>query len=108
MINQIEPGALAEWIADSSREQPLLLDVREAWEFQTCAIAGAQHLPMGSVPQRLGDIDDSRPVVCICHHGMRSMSVANFLAQHGFENLYNLKGGVHAWALQVDPKMPTY
>ncbi|HSQ10205.1 MAG TPA: rhodanese-like domain-containing protein, partial [Burkholderiaceae bacterium] len=50
----------------------------------------------------------TRPIVCVCHHGGRSMHVAMFLARQGFENVYNLTGGVDAWARQVDAAMPTY
>jgi rhodanese-related sulfurtransferase len=99
---------LAQWLADAGRPQPLLLDVREPWEFQTCHIAGAQPMPMREVPARLAQLDADAPVVCICHHGARSMQVAAFLEHHGFSDVTNLTGGVHAWALQVDPNMPTY
>jgi rhodanese-related sulfurtransferase len=99
---------LAQWLADAGRPQPLLLDVREPWEFQTCHIAGAQPMPMREVPARLAQLDADAPVVCICHHGARSMQVAAFLEHQGFSDVINLTGGVHAWALQVDPNMPTY
>jgi rhodanese-related sulfurtransferase len=65
-------------------------------------------MPMRTVPARLAELDPDLPVVCICHHGARSMQVAGFLEQNGFADVSNLTGGVHAWALQVDPKMPTY
>ncbi|MFX6759480.1 rhodanese-like domain-containing protein, partial [Acinetobacter baumannii] len=55
------------------------------------------------------ELDPDAEVVCVCHHGGRSMQVANFLErQHGFGKVYNLSGGVHAWAEQVDPAMPKY
>ncbi|HEY1182471.1 MAG TPA: rhodanese-like domain-containing protein, partial [Rhodocyclaceae bacterium] len=53
-------------------------------------------------------LDADAEIVAICHHGMRSMQVAAFLEQNGFGKLYNLQGGVAAWAAQVDPTMPTY
>jgi rhodanese-related sulfurtransferase len=99
---------LAQWLSDAGRPQPLLLDVREPWEFQTCHITGATPMPMREVPARLSELDADAPVVCICHHGARSMQVAAFLEHHGFSDVTNLTGGVHAWALQVDPNMPTY
>lgn len=108
MVNQISAQALAEWLADPAREKPLLLDVREPWEFERCAIAGAEPMPMGTVPLRAGELDQARDIVCVCHHGGRSMQVAMFLAQRGFTKLHNLSGGVHAWALEVDRSMPTY
>ncbi len=99
---------LATWLADDVREKPLLLDVREPWEFDTCRIAGAQLMPMASVPARQQELAPEQAVVCICHHGARSMQVAAFLERAGFENVSNLTGGVHAWAQLVDPAMPTY
>lgn len=99
---------LATWLADDTRAKPVLLDVREPWEFQTCHIAGSVPMPMNSVPARMQELEDDAPIVCICHHGARSMSVAAFLERNGFTNVTNLTGGVHAWALQVDSSMPTY
>ncbi len=99
---------LAAWLADPSRPSPVLLDVREPWEFETCHIAGSRLMPMQTVPARIEELDDEAPVVCICHHGMRSMQVAAFLERNGFSEVSNLSGGVHAWAMQVDPNMPQY
>ncbi len=99
---------LAAWLADTSRPQPVLLDVREPWEFQTCHIEGSLPIPMNTVPARLQELDEEAPIVCICHHGARSMSVAAFLERNGFTQAINLTGGIHAWALQVDNAMPTY
>lgn len=99
---------LARWLADATRPQPLLLDVREPWEFETCHIGGAQLIPMKTIPQRHAELTADAPIVCICHHGGRSMQVAAFLEQNGFTKVTNLTGGVHAWAQQVDSTMPTY
>ena len=99
---------LAQWLADPAREKPVLLDVREPWELQTCQIDGSTAMPMRTVPARLSELPQDAPVVCICHHGARSMQVAGFLEQNGFAQVTNLTGGIHAWALQVDSSMPTY
>jgi rhodanese-related sulfurtransferase len=99
---------LAAWLADPDRPKPVLLDVREPWEIETCRIEGALPIPMNSIPARMQELDDEAPIVCICHHGARSMSVASFLERNGFTQVINLTGGVHAWALQVDNSMPTY
>lgn len=107
-MQQITAPELAALLADPAREQPLLLDVRENWEFETCRIAGSTQIPMNLIPVRVTEIDDVREVVCICHHGARSMQVAAFLERNGFDNVTNLTGGIHAWAVQVDPSMPTY
>ena len=107
-MQHLSAPELAQWLADAARPKPMLLDVREPWEFQTCRIDGAAAMPMRTVPARLAELDPDLPVVCICHHGARSMQVANFLEQHGFSEVSNLTGGIHAWALQVDNNMPTY
>jgi len=99
---------LAAWLGDPGRARPLLLDVREQWEFATCSIAGATLIPMNTIPARIEELDEDAEIVCICHHGARSMAVAAFLERHGFAKVSNLTGGIHAWALQVDPAMPKY
>ncbi|MES2260440.1 MAG: rhodanese-like domain-containing protein [Pseudomonadota bacterium] len=99
---------LADWLADDARPNPLLLDVRENWEFETCHIAGSTLMPMNTIPARIDDLDEDAAIVCICHHGARSMQVAAFLERNGFGKMINLTGGIHAWALQVDNAMPTY
>lgn len=107
-MQHITAPELARWLADPARAKPLLLDVREDWEFQTCHIEGALSIPMNAVPARQTELDPDVPIVCICHHGMRSMQVAGFLERNGFTQLSNLTGGVHAWSQQVDASMPTY
>lgn len=88
--------------------RPLLLDVREPNEFSYCRIKGSVNLPMGQVFSGLAGLDPKRETVVICHHGMRSAQIANFLATNGFADVSNLVGGVAAWAAEVDPSMPTY
>ncbi len=107
-MKQITPAELAAWLGDKQRASPLLLDVREPWEFQTCSIAGSRLLPMGEVAARKDELDAQAEVVVICHHGGRSMQVAMFLERSGFAKVHNLAGGVDAWARTVDPSMPVY
>jgi rhodanese-related sulfurtransferase len=107
-VKQITPAALAAWIADDGRSKPLLLDVREPWEYQTARIEGSKLVPMGEVPARLDELDQDREVVAICHHGGRSMQVAMFLEKNGFPKVHNLAGGVDAWSKSVDPTVPLY
>jgi rhodanese-related sulfurtransferase len=107
-MQHITAPELAAWLTDASRDKPVLLDVREPWEYQTCHIAGAVSIPMNTVPARQEELDPDAQIVCICHHGARSANVAAFLERNGFTQVTNLTGGVHAWALQVDPTMPTY
>ena len=91
---------------------PVLLDVREPWEFALAAIhiEGLRTLlmPMGEIAGRLDEFDPQQPVVCICHHGMRSAQVVAFLERQGFEAAYNLDGGIDAWSDQVDAGVPRY
>ncbi|GAB4063307.1 rhodanese-like domain-containing protein [Uliginosibacterium sediminicola] len=107
-VSQLPAADLAAWLQDAGRPQPVLLDVREPHEFAYCAIAGSQLMPMGTVPSDIDKLDPEAEIVCICHHGMRSLQVAMFLSSRGFDKVFNLSGGVHAWAQQVDPQMPTY
>lgn len=90
----------------------VLLDVREPWEMALAAIRidGARLLsiPMGQIPQRLDELDPAQPVVCYCHHGMRSLQVIAFLQRQGFDSVYNLAGGIEAWSVQMDPSVPRY
>jgi rhodanese-related sulfurtransferase len=107
-LKNLAPTELAAWLADARREKPLLLDVREPWEWQTARIDGAQLIPMREVPARLQELDSARAVVAICHHGGRSQQVAMFLEKNGFSKVHNLQGGVDAWSRTVDPAVPLY
>ena len=107
-MQNISATELAAWLDDETRVDPLLLDVREPWEYQTCHIDGSQSMPMNTVPANVAQLDKDKPMVCICHHGMRSMQVVLFLEQQGFSHVINLTGGVDAWATHVDSHMPTY
>ena len=108
MVKQISPAELKAWLADKSREAPLLLDVREPWEHETARIAGSQLVPMGQIQKRLAELDNGKDVVAICHHGGRSMQVATFLEKNGFARVHNLAGGIDAWSRTVDPSIPLY
>ncbi|MGD9787080.1 MAG: rhodanese-like domain-containing protein [Sulfuricellaceae bacterium] len=107
-MQQLTPSALRQWLDDPNRPKPLLLDVREPWEFDHCRIDGSLLVPMRDVPAKFGDLDAQGEVVVICHHGIRSHQVALFLEHYGFTAVYNLQGGVDAWARDVDPAMRKY
>lgn len=113
MIEQVPPSQLPQWIAQAcaAGEAPLLLDVREPIEWQLASVRadGAEllQLPMYSLPPRLHELDPDRPVAVLCHHGARSMQVALFLQQQGFERVANVTGGIDAWS-QIDPSIPRY
>ena len=107
-MEHLSAPELAAWLADSSRAATVLLDVRENWEVETCKIAGSTQIAMNTIPARIEELDEDADIVCICHHGARSMQVAAFLERSGFGKLFNLTGGIHAWAVQVDSAMPKY
>ncbi len=86
----------------------VLLDVREDSELAICRIEGALHIPMGEIPERQNALPKNAPLVVFCHHGMRSMKVVQYLKAKGFENAINMAGGIHAWALELDPEMRRY
>ena len=94
--------------AHLDHESPLLLDVRETWEFEICHIDGSINIPMGKIPQQLEQLQTSDEIVVICHHGVRSQQVIAFLLQQEVTGLVNLDGGVDAWARTIDLDMPVY
>jgi rhodanese-related sulfurtransferase len=93
---------------DQGDKTPQLLDVREAWEIQRCVIDGTLHIPMGQIQARLHELNPEQEIVVVCHHGLRSNMVANYLARNGFARLYNLTGGIDAWAREIDKDMAVY
>lgn len=106
-MKQLSVRELNERLA-AGGDAPLILDVREGWELKICSLPHILHIPMGQIPARLEELDPSRETVVVCHHGVRSLRVAHFLESHGFSKLYNLQGGVDAWAREIDPAMHTY
>ncbi len=96
------------WRNDAARTAPVVVDVREPWEFAHCRIDGAISMPLSQLPARLAELPATQDVILVCHHGSRSQQAALFLARNGFSRVYNLRGGVEAWALDVDPAMPRY
>ena len=106
-MNQLGVKELALWLAERDRPQPLLLDVREAWEVQTASLPTATHIPMQQIPARVAELDGEREIVAICHHGARSMQVALFLERQGLK-VHNLAGGIDAWSREVDANVPRY
>jgi len=90
------------------QHQPLLLDVREPWEYDICHLRGSELVPMRQIPQWAEQADKRQTTVVICHHGIRSRQVAMYLEHLGFKDVINLAGGVEAWAREVDTRMATY
>jgi rhodanese-related sulfurtransferase len=91
---------------------PVLLDVREPWEVQHAplSIEGLRTvcIPMQEISHRMGELAPSQPILGLCHHGMRSLQVVAFLERQGYTSLYNIAGGIAAWAHEVDASVPTY
>lgn len=108
-MRDLSPAELQAYLA-AAPAPPLLLDVREPWEFAICQLPGSQLLPMGQIPAAVGngELPRDREIVVICHHGIRSRQVAMYLDYQGYQPIINLRGGVDAWARDVDRDMPTY
>ena len=86
-----------------------LIDVREPEEHAVCHIEGAELVPMRTVPQHLADLDDDEiPIVVFCHHGVRSLSVVDWLRKQGVENCQSMAGGIDRWSLEIDPGVSRY
>jgi len=106
-MRRFYPTDLKQYLAETDTP-PLLLDVREPWEYDKCRIEGSQLIPMRQVPTALEELEPDQPTVVICHHGIRSRQVCFYLEQAGFSNVINLEGGVEAWAQDIDSDMPRY
>jgi rhodanese-related sulfurtransferase len=85
-----------------------ILDVREPWERDTASIAGSLHIPMADVPARLQELDPDAHIVVYCHHGVRSLSVTDWLRQQGHERVQSMAGGIDRWSVEIDSKVPRY
>lgn len=107
-MQHMRPAELQARLREAERDAPVLLDVREEWEFERCHIPDAQLLPMSRIQGQWQQLDPERETVVICHHGVRSFHVARFLEHNGFTHVINLTGGVDAWAKDIDPAMPLY
>lgn len=113
MVAQISPSQLPAWLASVQQHgQAVVLDVREPHELALASIQADGFellcIPMGLIPPRLAELDPSRPVACLCHHGGRSMQVASFLSARGFTHVANIAGGINAWSAEVDARIPRY
>jgi adenylyltransferase/sulfurtransferase len=108
VVRQIDVLRLAGKIA--AGEAVYLLDVRQPWEHETAALPGSTLVPLGELPSRAAEV---RPppgamLVVYCHHGVRSLSAAVLLERLGFREAVSLAGGIDAWSVLIDPKVPRY
>ncbi len=91
------------------KEDFILVDCREPDEYEYCRIPGATLLPLAEFPKRFAEMLQTDQEICIhCHHGGRSQRAAEFLTSQGYTNVANIVGGIDAWSLRVDPKVPRY
>ncbi len=86
----------------------LLLDVREKWEWDIAHVLGAVHIPLKDIHIRINELNPEHSIAVMCHHGVRSARAIDFLLQQGFTNVYNVVGGIDAWAREIDPSVPLY
>ena len=115
MTTQVSPAHFAAWRNAASLE-PVVLDVREPWELQSASVTPdgfvLLHVPMQSIPARLTGLKstyrEDQPIACLCHHGIRSQQVADYLVRNGFTNVVNLQGGIAAWAQELDTSVAQY
>ncbi|MGV3502224.1 MAG: rhodanese-like domain-containing protein [Adhaeribacter sp.] len=107
MLNEISVTELKSQLERGEDIQ--LIDVREPMEYEICRLPGSILIPLGEIPKSQDRLAADKPVVLICHHGFRSAQAIQYLSQRfGFGNLLNLKGGIHAWAREIDPQMAQY
>ena len=85
-----------------------LIDVRQDWELELCRIENSLNIPLNLLPQRLEEIPTDIPLFTLCHHGVRSEQAAVFLKNAGFQNVSTIKGGIDAWAKEIDTTLKTY
>jgi rhodanese-related sulfurtransferase len=108
MIKEITAIKLKKWLDNKTILAPILLDVREPFEFEIAKIEGSKLMSMNSVPDNIDKLSNKATIVCICHHGARSLQVANYLLKNGVTNIFNLSGGIEAWSLEVDASLTRY
>jgi len=106
-MQQMTPTQLRDHLETASTT-PLLIDVREPWEFDICALDNSILIPMGQIPAKIDTLDPEQEIVVICHHGIRSAHVCRYLEHQGYDKTINLAGGVDAWARDVDINMSVY
>jgi rhodanese-related sulfurtransferase len=106
-MREMNPQQVNHYLQNNT-SPPLLLDVREPWEYNICHIKGAKLIPMKTIASKINQLNSEQEIIVICHHGVRSRMVGQFLEQQQFKQIINLSGGVNQWAKDVDINMPTY
>ena len=108
MPRQITPAELATRLAAAL--PPRLLDVRQPGEHARAALPDSRLIPLNELPGRVAELGDWRgaDIVVYCHHGVRSLHAAEFLGMAGFDQVASLTGGIDAWSVNIDPRVPRY
>jgi rhodanese-related sulfurtransferase len=105
---EIAPRAVADRLK-SGEPGLVLLDVREPWEVATAQIAGSKLMPMGEIPSRaFQELDPDAHIITVCHSGVRSLNVAAWMRNQGFEKVQSMSGGIDSWSREIDPAVPRY
>ena len=107
-ISATDTAELMKAAREGNRSDFVLLDVRERVEYQTACVDGSLLIPMGEIPSRLQELDPDAHIVTICHSGIRSMNVAVWLRDQGFDRVQSMRGGIDAWSRTIDPTVPRY
>jgi adenylyltransferase/sulfurtransferase len=92
----------------ASPERSVIIDVREPYELEICRIEGARHIPMRQIPEHVDTLDRDKHLLILCHSGMRSRRVTEFLRSRGLNAVSNISGGIDAWAEEIEPGMRRY
>jgi sulfur-carrier protein adenylyltransferase/sulfurtransferase len=100
--------AEAKRLVDGPGERALIVDVREPYELEICAVSGARHIPMRQIPEQLETLPKDKHLLILCHSGGRSFRVTEFLRARGLNAVSNIEGGIDAWATEIDPTLRRY
>jgi rhodanese-related sulfurtransferase len=113
-IDHVHPAQLSAWLAANLTLDitPVILDVREPWEIQHASVKLANGnlvaIPMMQLQTRMAELKRDIPIAVLCHHGVRSLQVARFLAFNGFKTVANISGGIDAWSIDFDANVARY
>ena len=105
-MTNIAPAEAETWIRD--REDCVVLDVREPWEFNISRLKNALNIPLRCLQQRLHELKPSVPYLVYCHHGSRSLFACAIMKRAGFQEVFNLHGGIDRWSVTLDPTLKRY
>jgi len=106
---EISTQELKQLLTAAGPASHIVVDVREPWEYEVARIEGSTLIPMGDIPSRaFNELDPEARIITVCHHGVRSINVAVWLRNQGFENAQSLRGGIDAWSAEIDPTVPRY